>query len=472
MGRTNRRRARTTPAGHKRGPQPTPSWMRHPSPDRGPRTPTDPAGAEHPDRLSPPEAAQLGVQATLLARAASEAFEVGDGDRAQPALAALVALAPGPAQTRIVQQAVIDLLQVATGTIWQRGWQPRDVHEVLGRDADRLVVDLAGDVMADDLAGYARALVDPRWFAQLTGIGASVWWPADRTWASGRTASTPGGWPLVLEAATCLLSRLERLGPLERFLPLPGQASGATPRPAPVEDAVLHRVRRMLAKAESTSFEAEAASFTAAAQRLMSRHSIDRAMLAASDPVGAGEGPTGRRIWVPRPYVKEKVVLINVVAESNRSRAIWSKELDMVTLLGHDPDLDAVETLYTSLLVQATGAMHAEGKKVTAWGSSRTRGFRQAFLAAYASRIGERLREAARAETQAAAAEYSDRGAHALVPILAAREEQVDHYVQGLFPQMVRTRVSAGSDPDGWASGRQAADLAQFGPETAHRPAT
>jgi len=421
--------------------------------------------------LTPEEAAQLGARATILARSASEAFVVGDGDRAQPALADLVALAPGPAQTRIVQRAVIDLLRAATRTIWQRGWQPRDVHEVLGRDADRLVLDLAGDVMADDLAGYARPLVDPRWFAQLSGIGASVWWPADRTWASGRAASTPGGWPLVLEAATCLLARLRCLGPLERFLPLPGQAFPTTPRAATVDDSVLHRVRQLLAKAESTSFEAEAASFTAAAQRLMSRHSIDQAMLAASGPVGAGEGPTGRRLWIPRPYVKEKVVLLNVVAESNRSRALWSKDLDMVTLLGHDPDLDAVETLYTSLLVQATRAMHAEGKKVTAWGSSRTRGFRQAFLAAYASRIGERLCEAVRAETQAAAAEFSGRGAHALVPILTAREEQVDGYVQELFPQMVRTRVSAGSDPDGWARGRQAADRAHFGAEAGTRPA-
>jgi hypothetical protein len=373
---------------------------------------------------------------------------------------------------RIVQQTIIDLLRAAIRAAWKRGWQPRDVHEILGRGDDRLVTELAGDVMAEDLAGYARPLVDPRWFEQLSGIGASVWWPGDSTWPRARSTASPAGWALVLEAAVSLLARLDRLGTLQAFLPLPGHASATAPRPTHVDASVLHRVRQMLAQAESTSFEAEADSFTAAAQRLMSRYSIDQAMLASTGPVGPATGPTGRRIWVARPYVKEKVVLLNEVADANRTRAVWAKELDMVSLLGHEPDLDAVETLYTSLLVQATRAMYAEGKQLTAWGGSGTRGFRQSFLAAYALRIGERLREAAIQETQTAAAEFGRQGGQALVPILQARQEQVDAFTEEVFPGLVHHRVSAGSDPQGWAKGRQAADRAELAHRTGNRLGT
>ena len=77
------------------------------------------------------------------------------------------------------------------------------------------------------------------------------------------------------------MASLRWLGPLEAFLPLPGAASPHVPRAAPVDDKLLLRVRQMLAKAESTTYEAEAEAFTAAAQQLMARPSIDEAMLSA-----------------------------------------------------------------------------------------------------------------------------------------------------------------------------------------------
>lgn len=66
-------------------------------------------------------------------------------------------------------------------------------------------------------------------------------------------------------------------------------------------------------------------------------------------------------------------------------------------------DLDAVELLFTSLLVQATTAMLAAGSRQDAHGRSRTRSFRQSFLAAYAQRIGERLASILRPAVHASA---------------------------------------------------------------------
>jgi hypothetical protein len=77
----------------------------------------------------------------------------------------------------------------------------------------------------------------------------------------------------------------------------------------------------------------------------------------------------------------------------------------MSKVVGFQADLDAVELLFTSLLVQANAAMLQAGAKRDAYGQSRTRAFHQSFLIAYATRIGERLSQATEhAEQQAATA--------------------------------------------------------------------
>ncbi len=86
--------------------------------------------------------------------------------------------------------------------------------------------------------------------------------------------------------------------------------------------------------------------------------------------------------------------VLQTVAKANRCRTIWHKELGMSTVFGFMADLDAVELLFTSLLVQANAAMLRAGAKRDAHGRSRTRAFRQSLLLAYATRIGERLSQA------------------------------------------------------------------------------
>ena len=98
---------------------------------------------------------------------------------------------------------------------------------------------------------------------------------------------------------------------------------------------------------------------------------------------------------------------MQTVAQANRCRVVWSKELGLVTVIGFPADLDAIELLFTSLLVQANSAMLRAGAKRDAHGRSRTRAFRQSFLVSYAIRIGERLSEASGQAEQQAAAEQA-----------------------------------------------------------------
>ena len=99
---------------------------------------------------------------------------------------------------------------------------------------------------------------------------------------------------------------------------------------------------------------------------------------------------------------------------------LYSPALGWVTAFGYDHDLDAVELLSASLLIQATGAMVRHGSKRDTSGRSVTRSFRRAFLLGFAQRIGERLR-AATDDAVSANAEAGER----LLPVLSAREDRL-----------------------------------------------
>ena len=119
-------------------------------------------------------------------------------------------------------------------------------------------------------------------------------------------------------------------------------------------------------------------------------------------------------------------------------------------------DLDAVEVLVPSLLLQAHVAMTRCGRRTDGTGTSRTRSFRQSFLLAYAQRIGERLQSA---DERVVA---SSGGTAALVPVLTRHREKVDATCEALFPQTV-ARGGNVNNPQGWWAGLAAADQAQFG---------
>jgi hypothetical protein len=377
----------------------------------------------------------------------------------------------GAALRPFARRALHGYLLTSVTRAWELGWQPVDLIRFVDRERKHRHVQLLGMVIATEIVRYPADTVPARWTGQLEDAAITVWWPGEQTFLSA-AADIWSSWTEAIAHAIELLSTIGSLPRLEQFGPAPGQGrqarsvAGAAAARIDVDERILSRVRALLAKAESTTFPAEAETFTAGAQALMARHSIDHALLASSAP-GGGEKITGRRIGVENPYESAKAVLIDAVARANRCRSVWSQHLGFTTVVGYPADLDAVELLFTSLLVQATGELTRLGRQAGAGGRSRTRTFRQSFLLAFASRIGERLAETTTAQAEQAAAEPGGRN---LLPVLASREESVRDAFGEMFPDLVTRPVSRTVDPAGIASGRAAADLASLHPGTAVGP--
>ena len=375
-----------------------------------------------------------------------------------------------PGWTRAVSRSLVEVLRLSVTAAWRRGWQPAELARHVGRELSGEHVPMLADMIADEMRGYAAAAVDARWAAQVAALGA-IWRGSDAEYLDvSRGRAGDAGLRGVIATAIETLHALQHLVVLEPLLPLPGTARPAADSAAqePADERLLGKIRALLAKAESTEFAEEAEALSARAQELMAKYSIDHALLAAES--GRKEEPGGRRIAVDNPYEAPKASLLQTVAQANRCRVVWSKELGLVTVIGFPADLDAVELLFTSLLVQANSAMLRAGTKQDAYGRSRTRAFRQSFLVSYAIRIGERLSEASgHAEQQAVAEQAAQQQAGAsaggkdLVPFLAARHQAVDDAVDAMFGgTLTRGRAVRATDAEGWQSGRAAADMASL----------
>ena len=136
--------------------------------------------------------------------------------------------------------------------------------------------------------------------------------------------------------------------------------------------------------------------------------------------------------------------MLHAVAEANRVTAIWSEFSSSVTLVGLPVDVEQVDLLFTSTLVQATKAMTRADASGT--------GFRRAFLQAFAARIGERLSSSAH--------EAADSYGAVLVPVLRRQAEAVADEVERLFPHVTKGARRRRFDARGWEAGTRAADAA------------
>jgi hypothetical protein len=357
-----------------------------------------------------------------------------------------------------VRTALAGRLLAAVASSWERGWQPTDLSRYVARQrflkagTDLLHTCFGEEVGPRTELGRRAA---PGWMAQMDALGVDPLPPGRvERWLRGQ------GHEAGLADGVDLLAVLMGLHDLPRLVDPPSAWADSGPA-APGRDvpaALLARIRALLAKAESTEFDAEAEAFTAKAQELMARHRIDRALLADAEPAERlADGVVGRRVSVDDPYATAKFHLLAGIAEVNGARTIWSKAIGMATVFGFPVELDIIEELFTSLLVQATSALQREGSKVDADGRSRTKAFRRSFLLAFGSRVEERLRHTVDRVVDEVTVETGTD----LVPLFAERTQAVSARVDELYPKL-RSMSASLTDAEGAFAGRLAGDRADL----------
>jgi hypothetical protein len=210
---------------------------------------------------------------------------------------------------------------------------------------------------------------------------------------------------------------------------------------------ILARVRKLLDVAEHPNTPAgEADAAAQAAERLIAKYAIDEALLEAG--AATRSTPEVQTIVIDAPYASAKTVLVSAVAAAHGVRAITHSGNSPVrlSLVGFRSDLQLVDLLYTSLLLQATTSLRRQ--------SVTGRAFRRAFLIGFASEVGDRLR-AARADAVAST------GAPSTALVLRDRDEAVEAATRQQFPRLRSARLTV-SDGRGLHAGRRSGATANL----------
>lgn len=225
-------------------------------------------------------------------------------------------------------------------------------------------------------------------------------------------------------------------------------------------EILIDRVRKLLAKAESTDNPNEAEAFSAKAAELIAAHRLDPAHVRDS----LDRGTVGlRRIPIGRgAYVRARLALLTAVARSHDCEVVFETGATgtVAVVAGFESDLVVTELLYESLHVQAAGQMAATKLATPA----ATQRWRRSFLFGYARRVGELL-----TESQAHAVKPQPAGPLTLfdessaVPDLLARAARVKEFAKVAFGPVRAARAVRAPHAAGWNDGHRAAGSADIG---------
>lgn len=208
--------------------------------------------------------------------------------------------------------------------------------------------------------------------------------------------------------------------------------------------SIARKIRALLDQAESTSYQEEAEAFTAKATALMAKYRIDTAMLAAQEPE-VDEIET--RVFKIRrgPYVAVRANLLTEIAEAFECKVVFTTDHAgrNMMVLGFRSDIDSIDMLFTSLLLQADTAVRATqvpaGRKAVTW--------RRSFLHGFAAEVGRRLRTQMRearkaAEDAEAAVPAEQRTSTSVALVLAERSEQIASEYRRRWPRVTTVKSS------------------------------
>lgn len=217
------------------------------------------------------------------------------------------------------------------------------------------------------------------------------------------------------------------------------------------DEKLLGKIAALLRQAEGTDNEHEAQTFMQAAQRLATAASIDIAVARAHDPAArAATVPISRQVTIGeagKRGLRTYVLLFVAIAHANDVKVDVAHNSTYVLAYGFPGDIDSVETLYSSLVVQMVAASDAYLKSGAYKGETAARvvtrdnGWRRRrvveekplsaitarlnFQTAFADRIGKRLTDA-REEARQQAQEAERAASATASTAIALRDKEIE----------------------------------------------
>lgn len=129
------------------------------------------------------------------------------------------------------------------------------------------------------------------------------------------------------------------------------------------EEKILERVRKLIDKANSTTFEAEKQAFFDKAESLMQAHEIEQAELDAHRPKNEQRPIVSRTVNVgDYNWWNHKYRLLVVFAQHRKVRLAQTPRYDFV-IVGYEADLDFVELLWTTTVLDFSSKMQPGWQK-------------------------------------------------------------------------------------------------------------
>jgi Protein of unknown function (DUF2786) len=234
------------------------------------------------------------------------------------------------------------------------------------------------------------------------------------------------------------------------------------------KETVVDKVVKLLAKAESTNSEAEAEALYAKASDLITRHSIDQALLDSAagrsvDEITEISFPLGSTYWQAW-----KSAGANVGAALGFKVSLDNRKNGRMWWTGWGNEVKPAEILWTNLMIQAErfareymSRYRSPYHHVMEAGEIREDRYKakRSFLIGFGLQVANRIQQQRETTRREVSAEH---GSSDLLPVLVSRDQRLDEYWDAKNLKKARSgKLSYNSE--GFVAGMEAGDKADLG---------
>lgn len=334
----------------------------------------------------------------------------------------------------------------------------RTYHETLVDMAVLWITDCAKNGWTPaDLRHEFSVQIDPLLFHALSSVTHNV---PDRLLDHWFTGTRPGSvTSLGVGFLEKIVRQLSLLPPLRDWTVLIDTPSGEQEAEylaslSPDQRRAHDRIQALLRKAESTTFEHEAAALMEKAETLRQQYRVEVLLSGTDSAPSPRQDVMSIRIHLQAPWVRYQLRLLNTVSRAYSCEALLLTESGITTVFGHHEDVAHVRDLFASLNRQREHFMRTSAGAKTAQEQGETSRYRRSFMVAYASRIGALLTRT-REDVLGNLAGDAPLGTDTVLPVLRHRAQQSQETMARLFPRTRTMSVSAthhGGYRDGYAA--------------------